>query len=159
MVQFRGDLRGDGKRFAIVVSRFNEFITDRLLAGAHEAFRQQGVPEDRVDIARVPGAFEIPLVAEKLAATGRYAAVVCLGAVIRGDTPHFDLVAGQAAAGVAAAARATGVPILFGILTTNTVEQAIERAGAKAGNKGYDAARDAIEMANLLERLREIDPG
>lgn len=157
MAEFRGDLRGDGKRFAVVASRFNEFITERLLAGAREAFRQHGVPDDCVDVARVPGAFEIPFIAEKLAATGQYAAVVCIGAVIRGETPHFDYVAGQAATGVAAAARATGVPILFGILTTNTTEQAVERAGVKAGNKGYDVARNAIEMANLVERLQHAD--
>jgi 6,7-dimethyl-8-ribityllumazine synthase len=153
MAEFRGTLRADGKRFAIVVARFNEFITERLLAGAWDAFRDHGVSEDAVDVARVPGSFEIPLVAQKLASTGGYAGVVCLGAVIRGETVHFEHVAGQAAAGIAAAARETGVPILFGVLTTNTTEQAVERAGVKGGNKGYEAARDAIEMASLLDQL------
>jgi 6,7-dimethyl-8-ribityllumazine synthase len=153
MTEYRGILRVDGKRFAIVVARFNDFVTEPLLAGAKSAFRDHGVPDDAVDVARVPGAFEIPLVAQRLAASGGYAAVVCLGAVIRGETAHFEHVASQAAAGIAAASRETGVPILFGVLTTDTTQQAIERAGGKAGNKGYDAARDAIEMASLLDRL------
>lgn len=153
MPEYRGSLRAEGKRFAIVAARFNDFITERLLAGARDAFRQHGVPDEQVDVARVPGCLEIPLVAQRLAATGRYAAVVCLGAVIRGATPHFEYVAGEAASGVAAAARATGVPILFGVLTTDSIEQAIERAGTKAGNKGYDAARDAVEMASLMDAL------
>jgi 6,7-dimethyl-8-ribityllumazine synthase len=153
MAEFRGTLRADGKRFAIVVARFNDFITERLLAGARDAFRDHGVPDDAVDVARVPGSFEIPLAAQKLAITGDYAAVICLGAVIRGDTAHFEHVAGQAASGIAAVARETGVPILFGVLTTDTTEQAVERAGVKGGNKGYAAARDAIEMASLLDQL------
>ena len=153
MPEYRGILRVDGKRFAIVVARFNELITERLLAGAARAFRDHGVPDDAVDVAHVPGSFEIPLVALKLAASRDYAAVVCLGAVIRGETAHFDHVAGQTAAGIAAAARDTGVPVLFGVLTTDTTEQAVERAGVKGGNKGYDAARDAIEMASLMAQL------
>jgi 6,7-dimethyl-8-ribityllumazine synthase len=153
MADYRGILRADGKRFAIVVARFNEFVTERLLAGARDAFRDHGVPEDAIDVARVPGSFEIPFVAQKLAESGDYAAVVCLGAVIRGETAHFEHVAGQAAAGIAAAARETGVPVLFGVLTTDTTEQAVERAGVKGGNKGYDVARDAIEMASLMEQI------
>lgn len=153
MAEYRGSLRAEGKRFAIVTARFNDFITERLLAGARDAFRQHGVADEQVDVARVPGCLEIPLVAQRLAATGRYNAVVCLGAVIRGATPHFEYVAAEAASGVAAAARATGVPILFGVLTTDSVEQAIERAGTKGGNKGYDAARDAVEMASLMDAL------
>jgi 6,7-dimethyl-8-ribityllumazine synthase len=153
MAEYRGNLRADDKRFAIVVARFNDFITERLLAGAREAFRDHGVTEDAIDVARVPGSFEIPLVAQKLARGGDYAAVVCLGAVIRGETAHFEHVAGQAAAGIAAVARDTGVPILFGVLTTETTEQAVERSGVKGGNKGYDAARDAIEMASLMDQL------
>src|SRR5438874_1882493 len=153
MSEYRGTLRAEGKRFGIVVARFNEFITERLLTGARDAFRDHGVSEDAIDVARVPGSFEIPLVAKKLADGGDYAAVVCLGAVIRGETAHFEHVAGQAAAGIAAASRETGVPIIFGVLTTDTTQQAVERAGVKGGNKGYEAARDAIEMASLLDQL------
>ena len=154
MTEFRGVLRADGRRFAVVVARFNDFITERLLAGAQEAFRRHGVSDDCVDVARVPGSMEIPLVAQKLAASGAYDAVVCLGAVIRGATPHFEYVSAQTAAGIAVASRETGVPILFGVLTTDTIEQAIERAGTKSGNKGYDVAVDAIEMASLLEQIQ-----
>lgn len=157
MGEFRGILQPEGKRFAIVVARFNDFITERLLAGARNAFRQHRVSEDAVDVAWVPGSMEIPLVARTLAATGRYSAVVCLGAVIRGATPHFDLVARETASGVAAVSRETGVPVLFGVLTTDTIEQAIERAGTKSGNKGYDAAVDALQMACLLEEIRSAD--
>jgi 6,7-dimethyl-8-ribityllumazine synthase len=153
MSEYRGVLRSDDQRFAIVVARFNEFITDHLLSGAHEAFRRHGVDSDCIDVAYVPGSMEIPLIAQKMAATGDYAAVVCLGAVIRGATPHFEYVSGQTAGGVAAASRETGVPILFGVLTTDTIEQAIERAGTKSGNKGYDVAVDAIEMASLVAQL------
>ncbi|MPZ15744.1 MAG: 6,7-dimethyl-8-ribityllumazine synthase, partial [Chloroflexi bacterium] len=149
MPEFRGRLLVEGKRFAIVVAHFNEFITEHLLAGAQLAFRQHGVPEDAVDVAWVPGSMEIPVIAKRLAASGRYAAVVCLGAVIRGATAHFEHVAAGTAGGVATAARETGVPILFGVLTTDTIEQAMERAGTKGGNKGYDAAMCAIEMASL----------
>ena len=151
---FQGDLHGAGLRIAVVVSRFNEVVTSRLLAGARSALERHGVHEDDVDVAWVPGAFELPLAARKLAEGRRYDAVVCLGAVIRGETPHFEYVAGAAAGGIADAARDTGVPVIFGVLTPNTLEQAQERAGGKAGNKGYDAAVNAIEMANLLRQLR-----
>lgn len=154
--RFEGHLIGTGLRLAIVVGRFNELIAVKLLGGAEDALRRHGVADDDVDVAWVPGSFEIPLVAEKLAASGRYDAVLALGAIIRGATPHFDYVAAEASKGVATAAQRTGVPILFGILTTNTIEEAIERAGTKAGNKGFDAAVGAIEMANLL---RAIDAG
>ena len=154
MTEFRGVLQAEGRRFGVVVAKFNDFVTDRLLSGARDAFRRHGVAEDAVDVAWVPGSLELPLVAQTMAATGRYAAVVCLGAVIRGETAHFEHVAGQAAAGIASAARETGVPILFGVLTTDTLEQAIDRAGAKSGNKGYDAAVDAVEMADLIDQLK-----
>jgi len=147
---FEGQLIGEGLKFAIVVSRFNEFITHKLLEGAEDALTRHGVDMANVDIAWVPGAFEIPLVAKRLATTGRYDGVICLGAVIRGATPHFNYVAAEVSKGIANAALQTGVPILFGVLTTDTIEQAIERAGTKAGNKGFDAAEAAIEMANLL---------
>lgn len=150
---YEGHLTGAGLRFAIVVARFNEFITGKLLGGAQDAFRRHGAEPDSVDVAWCPGAFEIPLVALKLAKSGRYDAVVCLGAVIRGSTPHFDYVANEASKGVAAAALQTGVPVIFGVLTTDTIEQAIERAGTKAGNKGFEAAVTAIETANLLKAI------
>lgn len=150
---FEGQLLGGGLKFAIVVARFNELIASKLLGGARDALRRHGVADDDVDVAWVPGSWEIPLVAAKLAGSGRYDAVICLGAVIRGGTPHFDYVAGEAAKGVAQAALATGVPVIFGILTTNSIEEAIERAGTKMGNKGADAAGAAIEMANLLAAL------
>lgn len=153
MPEFRGEPRPEGERFAIVASRFNSLVTEKLLAGARDAFREHGAPDDSVDIAWVPGSFEVPLVAKRLAASGGYAAIVCLGAVIRGETAHFEYVAGQAAAGVAAASRETGVPILFGVQTTETLEQALDRAGGKDGNKGYDAALGAMEMASLLSQL------
>src|SRR5687768_14829869 len=137
-----------GRRFAVVVSRFNEFFTRQLLDGAEQAFRRHGVPDADVDVVWVPGSFEIPLVARRLAGSGRYAAVVCIGAVIRGATSHFDYVAGQAAAGVARAALDTGIPAIFGIITTDDLDQATDRSGAKAGNKGYEAAVAAIEMAD-----------
>ena len=142
-----------GQRFAIVVARFNELFTRQLLDGALSGFRRHGVPEDAVDVAWVPGSFETPIIAKRMAASGQYAAVVCLGAIIRGATSHFDYVAGQAAAGVARAGLDTGVPVIFGVLTTDTIEQAIERAGTKAGNKGFEAAATAIEMADLLAQL------
>jgi 6,7-dimethyl-8-ribityllumazine synthase len=142
-----------GQRFAVVVSRFNEFFTKQLLDGALAGFRRHGVSDDDLDVVWVPGSFESPLVAKHLAASGRYVAVVCIGAVIRGATAHFDYVAGQAAAGVARAALDTGVPVIFGIITTEDLDQAIDRAGAKAGNKGYDAALTAIEMADLMAQL------
>ena len=150
---FEGTLVGTGLRVAIVVSRFNEFITRQLLEGALDGLRRHGVAAEDVDVAWVPGAFEIPLVARRLARSNKYDALICLGAVIRGATAHFDYVAGQAAAGVANVAVQAGVPVVFGILTTDTVEQAIERAGTKAGNKGYEAALAAIEMATLMRQL------
>ncbi len=139
--------------FALVVARFNGTIVEDLVAGAVDGLRRHGVGEDSIDLVRVPGSLEIPLVAQKLAGSGRYAAVICLGAVIRGETGHYDHVAGEAASGVARAALATGVPIIFGILTCETLEQAINRAGGKSGNKGFDAALTAIEMVNLLRML------
>jgi 6,7-dimethyl-8-ribityllumazine synthase len=154
VAEYRGLLRADGKRFAIVAARFNEIVTEHLLTGAREGFRQLGVPDDAIDVAWVPGSLEVALVAQRMAASGKYAAVVCLGAVIRGETAHFDYVAGQCAAGVAAAARETGVPVLFGVLTTDTVEQALNRAGLKSGNKGYECALGAVEMASLLDQLK-----
>jgi len=150
---FEGQLIGRGLKFAIVVARFNEFITRKLLEGAEDALVRHGVDMADVDIAWVPGSFEIPLVAKRLAMTGRYDAVICLGAVIRGATSHFDYVASEVSKGIANSSLQTGVPILFGVLTTDTIEQAIERAGTKAGNKGFDAAEAAIEMANLLRAI------
>src|SRR5215471_11400740 len=144
-----GALTATGMRFAVVVSRFNSFITERLLAGALDALGRHGAGEDAIDVIKVPGSWEVPLVASEVARQHRYDAVICLSAVIRGETPHFDYVAAEAAKGVAHAALDTGVPVAFGVLTTNTLEQAIDRAGAKGGNKGFDAAMTAIEMANL----------
>ncbi|NUQ01011.1 MAG: 6,7-dimethyl-8-ribityllumazine synthase [Armatimonadetes bacterium] len=152
---FEGALVGTGLRFGVVVARFNELIASRLLAGARDALRRHGVEDEAIDVAWVPGSFEIPLVAEKLASSGRYDAVICLGAVIRGSTPHFDYVAAEVSKGIATVSLKSGLPVIFGVLTTNTIEEAIERAGTKHGNKGVDAAVAAIEMANLL---RAIDP-
>ena len=149
-----GNLTAKGYAFGIVASRFNEFITARLLDGALDALRRHGADEDKITVARVPGSFEIPLVAKRMAASRQYDAVVCLGTVIRGATPHFDYIAGEVAKGVAMAGLETGVPIAFGVLTTDSIEQAVERAGTKAGNKGFDAACAAIEMANLLRELK-----
>ncbi len=154
MPTFEGDFSTPSGRFAIVVSRFNALVTEALLAGCRDAFVRHGVSEDRLDVAWVPGSFEIPVVARQLAESGKYVAVVCLGCVIRGETGHYDHVAGQAAAGVLQASVATGVPAIFGILTTDTVEQALNRAGLKSGNKGAEAALAAIEMVNLLGQLR-----
>lgn len=151
---FEGHLNAAGLRFGIVVSRFNEFITGKLLGGAQDAVRRHGGDPDQVDVAWVPGAFEIALVAQQMAASGKYDAVIALGAVIRGSTPHFDYVASEASKGVAQAMMKTGVPISFGVLTTDTIEQAVERAGTKAGNKGFEAATGAIEMANLMKSMR-----
>ena len=153
MHTYHGQLDASDLRVAIVISRFNELITRPLLDGALDALRRHGADEARISVAWVPGAFEIPAVAKRLACSGAFEAVVCLGAVIRGATPHFDHVANQAAAGVARAGYDSGVPVIFGVLTTDTIEQAIERAGTKAGNKGADAALAAIEMANLLHGL------
>jgi len=152
---FEGQLSATGLRFAIVVSRFNSFITERLLAGASDALRRTGAADDMVDVVKVPGSWEVPLVAGELARQHRYDAVICLSCVIRGETPHFDYVAAEAAKGVAHVSAETGVPVAFGVLTTNTLEQAIDRAGTKSGNKGFDAAMTAIEMANLMRTLRQ----
>jgi 6,7-dimethyl-8-ribityllumazine synthase len=150
---YQGRLVAGEHRFGVVVSRFNEFITAKLLSGCLDALERHGADTETVDVAWSPGAWELPLLARKMAESGRYAALVCLGAVIRGGTPHFDYIAAEAAKGVAQTSLATGVPVVFGVLTTDTIEQAIERAGTKAGNKGADAAATAIEMANLLEQL------
>ena len=150
-----GQLSAAGLRFAVVVSRFNSFITERLLAGAMDGLGRTGADLDTVDVVKVPGSWEVPLVARELARQHRHDAIICLSAVIRGETPHFDYVAGEAAKGIAQVAAETGVPVAFGVLTTNTLEQAIDRAGAKGGNKGFDAAMTAVEMANLLRKLRQ----
>ena len=150
-----GQLSAAGLRFAIVVSRFNSFITERLLAGARDALTRTGADADAIDVIKVPGSWEVPLVAGEVGKQRRHDALICLSCVIRGETPHFDYVAGQAAKGIAQVAAETGVPVAFGVLTTNTLEQAIDRAGAKGGNKGFDAAMTAIEMANLLRKLRQ----
>ena len=156
MTLFEGNLSGAGLRMAIVASRFNDTITTRLVEGATDGLRRHGVDPDAVDLAWVPGAFEVPLVARRLARSGRYDAVITLGAVIRGATGHYDVVAGQCAAGVARAALDADVPIVFGVLTTDTIEQAVERSGTKAGNKGFEAAITAIEMANLTASLPTV---
>lgn len=148
-----GNLIGTGLRIGIVVSRFNEFITSRLLSGAEDALNRHGVEEENVTIAWVPGAFEIPLTAKRLADSGKFDAVIALGTVIRGATPHFDYVNSEVAKGVASTAMQSGIPVIFGVLTTDTIEQAIERAGTKAGNKGWEAAVGAIEMANLYKHF------
>ncbi|HZD59650.1 MAG TPA: 6,7-dimethyl-8-ribityllumazine synthase [Anaerolineae bacterium] len=150
MQTYEGNLIAEDLKFAIVVSRFNEFIGTRLLDGACDALKRHGVVDNDIHIAWTPGAFEIPLVAKKMAESGRYNAIICLGAVIRGSTPHFDYVAGEVAKGIAKVNLDSGVPIVFGIVTTDSIEQAIERAGTKNGNKGWQAAVSAIEMANLV---------
>lgn len=150
---YEGHLKGDGLSFGIVVGRFNEFISNKLLSGALDNLVRHGVDPAKVEVAWVPGAFEIPLVARRMATSGRYDAVLTLGAVIRGSTPHFDFVAAEVAKGVASAGLATGTPVVFGVLTTDTIEQAVERAGTKAGNKGWDAGMAALEMANLGKSL------
>ena len=144
-------LQAEGKKFALVVSRFNDFITDKLLGGAVDGLLRSGARDKDVEIVKVPGAFEIPLIAKKMAATGRFNAIICLGAVIRGTTPHFEYVSAEVSKGVAKVGLESGIPVIFGIVTTDTIEQAIERAGSKAGNKGWDAAITAVEMANLIE--------
>lgn len=148
-----GELLARDLRFAVVAARFNEFVVEPLVRGALDALKRHGVAEKQIEIVRVPGAFDIPIVARKLALSRRYEAIIALGAVIRGQTPHFDYVAGECASGLARIALESGVPIAFGVLTTDTMEQAVDRAGGKAGNKGADAALVAIEMANLLRRL------
>ncbi len=148
-----GDLQARDLRFAILASRFNDFVVDRLVRGALDLLRRQGVSEKQIDVVRVPGAFDMPIVARKLAASRRYDAIIALGAVIRGETSHFDYVAGECASGLSRVASDTGIPVAFGVLTAESTEQAVDRAGGKAGNKGADAAASAIELANLLRRL------
>lgn len=153
MTIYEGKLNGQGMRFALVVGRFNELISTRLYEGALDCLRRHDVADGDIDVAWVPGAFEMPLVAKRLAEAGRYDAVICLGAVIRGGTPHFDYVAAEVAKGVAKVGLDSGVPVVFGVLTTDTIEQAVERAGTKAGNKGWDAAMSAIEMVDLFKKI------
>ncbi len=148
-----GKLLAEGQKIAIVAGRFNEIITNKLLGGAIDAFKRHGGNENDIDIAWVPGSFEIPLIAKKMAESKKYDAVICLGAVIRGATAHFEMVANETTKGIAAASLQTGVPIIFGVLTTDNIEQAVERAGSKAGNKGFEAATTAIEMVNLIKQL------
>jgi 6,7-dimethyl-8-ribityllumazine synthase len=148
-----GTLKADGLRFAIVASRWNDLIVSRLISGARDALLRLGAQRDNLTLVRVPGSFEIPLAARKLAESGRYDAIICLGAVIRGETPHFDYLAGEVTSGMAAVSREIGVPVAYGIITAETVEQAINRAGVKSGNKGFEAALAAIEMANLLKEI------
>lgn len=150
---YEGSLQAKGKKFGLLVARFNSFIAERLLEGALDTLKRSGVQDKDLEIVRVPGAYEIPLIAQKMAQSKRYDAVICLGAVIRGATPHFDYVSNEVAKGVAQVGMETGIPVIFGVLTTDSVEQAIERAGTKAGNKGSDCAVAAIEMANLIDLL------
>lgn len=150
---YEGNLISEGKKYGIVVGRFNEFIGSKLLSGALDALKRHGVKEDEIEISWVPGAFEIPLVAKKMAKTRKYDSVICLGAVIKGSTAHFDYVSSEVSKGIANVSLDTEVPVIFGVLTTDNIEQAIERAGTKAGNKGYEAAVTAIEMANLLGEI------
>jgi len=151
---YEGGVLANGRRFGIVVARFNEFITQRLLEGAHDELLRYGADEDDIEVVRVPGSFEIPYAASELAKSKKYDALICLGTVIRGLTPHFDYVAREVAKGIASTALATGIPIIFGVLAADTIEQAIERAGTKEGNRGRDAARSAMEMANLFAKLK-----
>ena len=153
MKVIEGELQAKGLKFGIVISRFNEFITGKLLDGAKDALLRHGAKEDDIDIVKVPGSFEIPMVAKKMAEKGIYNAVICLGTVIRGATPHFDYIASEVSKGVALASMDSGVPVAFGVLTCETIEQAVERAGTKSGNKGWDAAVTAIEMAQLMKKL------
>lgn len=155
MPTFEGNFSAPAGRFAVVCARFNAMVTEALLSGCRDAFARLGVADDRLDVAWVPGSFELPIVAQTMAETGRYAAVICLGCVIRGETGHYDHVAGQAAGGLMSASLATGVPVIFGVLTTDTVEQALNRSGLKSGNKGAEAAMAAIEMVNLLAQIRD----
>jgi len=151
--QFEGMLLGKGLKFGLVVSRFNEFISKKLLEGAQDALLRHGVNQEDIEIAWVPGSFEIPLIAKKLAQTKRYDAVICLGAVIRGGTPHFEYIAAEVSKGIAKVSLDTGLPVIYGVITPDTLEQAIERAGTKRGNKGFEAAVSAIEMANLVKSI------
>ena len=148
-----GELQAKGIKFGIVVSRFNDFITSKLLDGARDALLRHGAKEEDIDVIRVPGSFEIPMVAKKMALKGAYNAIICLGTIIRGATPHFEYIAAEASKGIASASMETGVPIAFGIITSDSIEQAVERAGTKSGNKGWDAAMTAIEMVQLLKKL------
>lgn len=153
MKKYEGELQAKGLKFAIIISRFNEFITGKLLDGAIDALIRHGATEQNIDVVKVPGSFELPLAAKKVAGKKSYDAVICLGTIIRGATPHFDYIAAEASKGIASASLDTGIPIAFGVLTTDTIEQAVERAGSKSGNKGWDAALVAIEMAQLLKKL------
>lgn len=148
-----GELQAKGLKFGVIVSRFNDFITSKLLDGALDALRRHGADEKDIDVVKVPGSFEIPLIARKMASKGTYNAVICIGTVIRGATPHFEYVSAEVSKGIAAASMETGVPIAFGIITSDTIEQAVERAGTKSGNKGWDAAITAIEMAQVIKKL------
>lgn len=159
MIEHQGQLRGEGRKFGIAVGRFNELITRQLLAGARDCLLRHGVADDDIEAVWVPGAWEIPGALRRLAATGRFDALIALGTVIRGATPHFEFVAGEAASGVSAVSASADLPVAFGLLTTDTVEQALERAGSKAGNKGWEAALAALEMADLYERLGEGHAG
>jgi len=150
---YEGKLVGTGLKFGIIVGRFNEFISSRLLSGAVDALQRHGVNEEDIEVAWVPGAFEVPLVAKRMANTNKYDAIICLGAVIRGATPHFDYVCAEASKGISKVSLDSGLPVMFGIITTDTIEQAIERAGTKAGNKGWEAAVGALEMANLMNQF------
>lgn len=157
MRQLEGTLISDGMKIGIVAARFNEMITSKLLSGAMDGLNRHGAKEEEVDVAWVPGAFEIPLIASKMAQSGRYDAVICLGAVIRGETSHYDYVCSQVARGIGQVSLQSGIPVLFGVLTTETMEQAIERAGLKGGNKGFDSAVSAIEMVNLTRTILRDD--
>ncbi len=150
---FEGELQAKGLKFGIVISRFNEFITGKLLEGAMDSLLRHGAREEDIDVIKVPGSFEIPVIAKKIASKGVYNAVICLGTVIRGGTPHFEYIAAEVSKGIASASMETGVPISFGVITCDTIEQAVERAGTKSGNKGWDAALTAIEMAQLIKKL------
>ena len=150
---YEGQLAAQGQRFGIVVSRFNDLVTAKLLEGALDCLRRHGAADEDIEVVRVPGSFELPLAAKKLVATGRFDVVICLGAIVRSDTPHFDFVAGEAAKGIAQVGLESGIPVTFGVITADTVDQAIQRAGVRAGNRGWDAALNAVEMASLMDRI------
>lgn len=154
VTKYEGNLKAEGKKFGIVISRFNDFLTSNLLEGALDALRRHGAEDKKISIAWVPGAFEIPYAAKKLISTNSFDAIICLGAVIRGATPHFDLIANELSKGIANLSMETGIPVIFGIITADTLEQALERAGTKAGNRGFEAAVNAIEMANLFSTIK-----
>ncbi len=157
MKVLEGNYCGKGLKIALVASRFNEFITSKLISGAEDCLKRHGVEDDDITLAWVPGAFEIPLMAKKLAMNGSYDAIICLGAVIRGATYHYEMVCNEAAKGIAQVSLNAGIPVLFGVITTDTIEQAIERAGTKAGNKGYDCAMSALELANAFKSISKVD--